>query len=83
MHVKFHEDITIYRGNIVLCQNFLPPFRPQPFHEAYTSKITENNSIVIEVHSTDDAAENSLMYKIQFFITMRTIQAPVLKRLIS
>ena len=76
--------------------NFRPSFRPQPFHETYTSKMTENNFIVIEVHSTDDAAEISLMYKIKFFITTGTIQAqgncveifadedfPVLKRLIS
>ena len=62
MQAKFHQDITIYGGVIVLCQNFRPSFCPQPFHETYTSKISENNSIVIEVHRTDDAAENSLMY---------------------
>ena len=71
-----------------------PSFRPQPFHETYTSKISENNSIVIEVHSTDDADQNSLMYKTKLFVTTGTIQAqgncvdlfanedfPVLKRL--
>ena len=31
--------------------------------------------MVIEVHRTDDADENSLMYKIKFFITTGTIQA--------
>ena len=75
MHTKFHQDIIIYRGVIGLCQNFRPSFCPQPFHETYTSKISENNFIVIEVHSTDDAAENSLMYQIKFCITRGTIQA--------
>ena len=76
--------------------NFRPSFCPQPFHETYTSKISENNFIVIEVHSSDDADESSLMYKIKYFITTGNIQVqgnsveifanedfPVLKRLIS
>ena len=41
----------------------------------WTDRNNSANSVVIEVHTADETAENSFMYKIKFFITRGTIQA--------